>query len=296
MYPAAFDYLSPATWDDAVAALVEHGPEAKVLAGGCSLIPIFKLRMAEPRVLIDLGRIGARDVVDDGNVLRLGAMVRESTIEEPSGPVHRRCPLLAETSAVIADPIVRNMGTVGGNLAHADPANDHPAAMLALGAQVVARGPRGERVIGIDDFFVDLYLTALEPDELLTEIRVPTDGTGTGGAYEKFERQVGDFPIVAVAARLTVADGVITDARIGLTNVGPTAIRARDAEGELIGRPASVRTISRAADATGAAIEPWSELRGSASFKRATLPTIAARAIGRAVERATGGRGSQGGA
>lgn len=295
MFPAAFDYLAPATWDDAVAAIVEHGPDAKVLAGGCSLIPILKLRMAEPRVLVDLGRIGARDVVQDGDVLRIGAMVRESTIEDPGGPVHRHCPLLAETSAVIADPVVRNMGTVGGNLAHADPANDHPAAMLALGAQVVARGPRGERVIGIDDFFVDLYLTALEPDELLTEIRVPADGPGTGGAYEKFERQVGDFPIVAVAARVTVTDGVVTDARIGLTNVGPTAVRARAAEGELIGRPATAQTIRRAADAAGASIEPWSELRGSASFKRATLPTIAARAIGRAVERATGGRAARSG-
>jgi carbon-monoxide dehydrogenase medium subunit len=296
MYPAAFDYLAPASWDDAIAALVEHGPDAKVLAGGCSLIPILKLRMAEPRVLVDLGRIGARDVVDDGDVLRLGAMVRESTIEDPAGPIHRRCRLLAETSAVIADPIVRNMGTVGGNLAHADPANDHPAAMLALGAQIVARGPRGERIIGIDEFFVDLYLTALGPDELLTEIRVPADGPGTGGAYEKFERQVGDFPIVAVAARLTVIDGVVTDARIGLTNVGPTAVRARAAENELVGRPATAEAIGRAADAAGAAIEPWSELRGSAAFKRATLPTIAARAIGRAVERATGVRGSGAGA
>jgi carbon-monoxide dehydrogenase medium subunit len=296
MYPAAFDYLSPTTWDDAVAALVEHGPDAKVLAGGCSLIPILKLRMAEPRVLVDLRRIGARDVVDDGDMLRLGAMVRESTVEDRNGAVHRRCPLLAETSAVIADPVVRNMGTVGGNLAHADPANDHPAAMLALGAQLVARGPRGERAIGIDDFFVDLYLTALEPDELLTEIRVPADGPGTGGAYEKFERQVGDFPIVAVAARVTVTDGVVTDARIGLTNVGPTAVRARAAEGELIGRPPSAESIRSAADAAGVAIEPWSELRGSAAFKRATLPTIAARAIGRAVERATGLRASRAGA
>ena len=294
MYPASFDYLAPSTWDDALGALVEHGSDAKVLAGGCSLIPILKLRMAEPRVLIDLGRLGARDVVDDGDALRLGAMVRESTIEDPAGSVARRCTLLAETSAVIADPIVRNMGTVGGNLAHADPANDHPAAMLALGARVIALGPGGTRTIDIDDFFVDLYQTALEPDELLTEIVVPADGPGIGGAYEKFERQVGDFPIVGVAARITVADGVIREARIGLTNVGPTAIRARTTETALLGRAPDASAIAEAAAAATDGIEPWNELRGSADFKRSVLPTIAERAIRRAIERATAGADARG--
>ena len=286
MYPAAFDYYAPDSWDEAVGALVAHGPDAKILAGGCSLIPILKLRMAEPHVLIDLRRVGGHDVIEESQRLRLGAMVRESTIDDPVGVVARRCALLAETSAVIADPIVRNMGTVGGNLAHADPANDHPAAMLALGAELVARGPSGERTIAIDDFFVDVYQTALAPDELLTEILVPTDGPGTGGAYEKFERQVGDFPIVAVAARLTVADGIVSAARIGLTNVGPTALRARDAEDLLIGRPADTGAFEEAAAASAADVEPWSELRGSADFKRTVLPTVAGRAIRRALDRA----------
>ena len=291
MYPARFDYLAPTSWEEAVAALVTHGSDAKVLAGGCSLIPILKLRLAEPRFLIDLRRVGARDVTDEHDRLRIGAMVRESSIDEPGGVAARRCAILRETSAVIADPIVRNMGTVGGNLAHADPANDHPAVMLALNAEIVARGPSGDRVIGVDDFFVDLYQTALRPDELLTEIRVPTDQAGTGGAYEKFERQVGDFPIVGVAARVSLADGIVTTARIGLTNVGPTALRARASEELLVGRPATDAVIDEATGATTADIEPWSELRGSADYKRGILPVIAGRAIRRAVRRATAASG-----
>jgi carbon-monoxide dehydrogenase medium subunit len=286
MYPARFDYLAPTSWDEAVAALAAHGSDAKVLAGGCSLIPLLKLRMAEPRVLVDLRRIGADRVTEAPGEIRLGAMVRESTVEAPEGPVARRCRLLAETSAVIADPIVRNMGTVGGNLAHADPANDHPAAMLALGAELVALGPGGERRIAVDDFFVDLYQTALGPGELLTEIRIAPDEEGTGGAYEKFERQVGDFPIVAVAARVRVEDGVVREARIGLTNVGPVAVRARASEAALVGRPVEPAVLDEAAAAATAEVEPWNELRGSRAFKLAVLPTIARRAIGRAVERA----------
>lgn len=288
MYPAAFDYLAPTSWDGALAALVEHGSDAKVLAGGQSLIPLLKLRLAEPRVLIDLGRIGADAVTEEPDRIRLGAMVRESTIEARDGLVARCCPLLAETSAVIADPLVRNMGTIGGNLAHADPANDHPAAMLAAGAEIVARGPSGERVIAVDDFFVDLFRTALEPDELLTEIRVPRTRRGTGGAYEKLERQIGDFPIVGVAARVSLADGVVRDARIGLTNVGPTAVRARAAEAALVGAPVGSAAIDEAAAATVVGIEPWSDLRGSAEYKLLVLPAIARRAIARAVERAAG--------
>jgi carbon-monoxide dehydrogenase medium subunit len=226
-------------------------------------------------------------VTEELDRLRIGAMVRESSIDEPGGAAARRCAILRETSAVIADPIVRNMGTVGGNLAHADPANDHPATMLALDAEIVARGPSGDRVIRVDAFFVDLYQTALEPDELLTEIRVPTDRVGTGAAYEKFERQVGDFPIVGVAVRVSVADGIVTAARMGLTNVGPTALRAQASEELLVGRPASDALIDEAAGAATADIEPWSELRGSADYKRAILPVIAGRAIRRAVRRAT---------
>lgn len=290
MFPASFDYLAPTSWAEALAALVAHGSDGKVLAGGCSLIPLLKLRLAEPKVLIDLRRVGGAEIVEEPGGLRIGAMVRESTIEASGGVVARRSPLLAETSAVIADPIVRNMGTVGGNLAHADPANDHPAAMIALGAQLVALGPGGERLIDIDSFFVDLYQTSLAPDELITEIRVPTDGPGIGGAYEKFERQVGDFPIVAVAARVRIEDGLIREARIGLTNVGAVAVRARASEAALIDRPADAATVDEAAAVVTTDVEPWNELRGSGNFKRAALPTIAGRAMARAIARAMASR------
>jgi carbon-monoxide dehydrogenase medium subunit len=288
MFPARFEYLAPTSWDEAIALLSEHGPEAKVLAGGCSLIPLLKLRLAEPHFLIDLRLVGARDVTLDGDELRIGAMTRESTIEyAPIVAAH--CPVLAETSAVIADPIVRNMGTVGGNLAHADPANDHPATMLALGAQVVVRGRDGERTLPVEDFFIDLFQTALAPDELVTEILIPTPPPGTGAAYVKFERQVGDFPIVGVAAQVSVADGIIQSARIGLTNVGPTAIRAKAAERSLIGAPASAESAAAAAEATRDGVEPWGELRGSARYKLDILPVIARRALVRAFARASTG-------
>jgi carbon-monoxide dehydrogenase medium subunit len=285
MYPAAFDYFAPDTIDEALSLLVEHGPDAKVLAGGCSLIPLLKLRMAAPGVLIDVRRaIGASiDATEEGIVI--GAMTREAAIESDPTIVERY-PILAETSAVIADPIVRNMGTVGGNLAHADPANDHPATMLALGAEVVALGPAGERIIPIDDFFVDLYATALAPDELLTAIRVPQQPPASGGVYVKFERQIGDFPIVGVAAHLTLEGDVIRAVRIGLTNVAPTAVRARTAEAALIDQAATPATIEAAAAATADGIAPWGELRGSADYKLAILPELARRALDAALDRA----------
>jgi carbon-monoxide dehydrogenase medium subunit len=285
MFPARFEYLAPTSWDEAIALLNEYGPEAKVLAGGCSLIPLLKLRLAEPRVLIDLRRIGAREVTLDEAGLRIGAMTRESTVEY-AAIVAAHSPVLAETSSVIADPIVRNMGTVGGNLAHADPANDHPATMLALGATVVTRGRDGGRTIPIEDFFVDLFQTALRPDELLTEILIPTPPPGTGAAYVKFERQVGDFPIVGVAAQVTVADGVIQAARIGLTNVAPTAVRAKAAERSLVGAAASAGSAATAAEIAVEGIEPWGELRGSARYKLDILPVITRRALLRAITRA----------
>jgi carbon-monoxide dehydrogenase medium subunit len=284
MYPASFAYAAPESVADAIALLAAHD-DAKVLAGGCSLIPLLKFRLAEVGVLVDL-RHAVSDRIEVGaGELRIGAMTRESDLER-SPVVNRLLPLLAETSAVIADPVVRNMGTVGGNLAHADPANDHPAAMLAVDATVVVEGADGERRIPIDAFFRDLYETSLGSSEIVTGIAIPLPAPGSGGAYEKLERQVGDFAIVATAVQLTIVDGLITAARVGLTNVGPTAVHAAATEALLVDRPPTDSVLRAAAAAVVDGIEPWDELRGSAAYKLDVLPAVAARALVRAVTRA----------
>ena len=287
MIPAAFEYHRPSTLQDAIALLGRLGEDAKVLAGGQSLIPLMKLRLASPRHVVDLNRItGLGSIAERDGALVIGALVRESELEA-SDLVRRRFPILADACRVIADPLVRNLATVGGNLAHGDPANDHPAAMLALEAEVVAVGPKGSRRLPVAAFFTGPLETALAPGEILTEIRVPLPPPKSGGAYLKMERKVGDFATAAVAVQLTLGDGgTCVRVGIGLTNVGPTPIKARRAEALLQGRRPDDAAIREAARAAADESDPSEDLRGSVAYKRDLVRVLTARAIRRALERA----------
>ncbi len=289
MIPGEFDYHSPTTLAEATALLDRLGDDAKILAGGQSLIPAMRFRLAAPETLIDLGRLSDLAYLreQDGQ-LRIGALTRESALEE-SDAVQSRYPMLADAAAVIADPLVRNLATVGGNIAHADPANDHPAVMLAYGATVVAHGPSGQRTIGIDDFFVVLFLNEPAPNEILTEIRIPTPGPGAGGAYLKIERKVGDYAVSAVAVQLTLSGDTIEGARVALTNVNPVPMRSPGAEAALNGRAADDAAIAAAGQAAAADCDPSGDLRGSVEYKRDLTRVITQRAIRQAVQRARGG-------
>jgi carbon-monoxide dehydrogenase medium subunit len=291
MIPAPFEYHRPASLQEAVALLVRLGDDAKVLAGGQSLIPLMKLRLATPRHVVDINRLPGLDAVAerDGG-LAIGALVRESDLEA-SAAVRSRYPILLDTCAVVADPLVRNLATIGGNLAHGDPANDHPATMLALGAEVVAVGPRGERRIPVSGLFTGPLATALAADEILTEIRLPPPPPRSGGAYIKMERKVGDFATAAVAVQVAQAgDGTCAAIGIGLTNVGPTPIKARRAEARLQGRRPDDAAIREAAALAAAESDPAEDLRGSVEYKRDLVRVLTARAIRRALERAAAAR------
>jgi carbon-monoxide dehydrogenase medium subunit len=291
MIPPRFDYHAPVSVSEAIRLLVELGEEAKVLSGGQSLIPLMKLRLASPKHLVDIN--GIRELAylrETDGVLAIGALTRESDLED-STLVRSRYPLLFDTSKVIADPVVRNLATVGGNLAHGDPANDHPATMLALGAEVGVVGPRGERRVPIDSFFTGPFSTALAADELLIEIRVPKPSERSGGAYVKLERKVGDFATAAVAAQVALAaDGTCQRVGIGLTNVGATPIRAERAEASVVGRRPDADAIKRASELAAEAAQPSADLRGSVEYKKDLVRVLTARALRRAVERAGGGR------
>jgi aerobic carbon-monoxide dehydrogenase medium subunit len=287
--PDNFTYQAPASLAEAFAMLGAHPGEAKLLAGGQSLIPLMKLRLAGPGYLVDLGKVPGLDTLAERDgMLVIGAMVREHALEH-SPLVQKRYTGLYEASSVVADPLVRNFATLGGNLAHADPANDHPAMMLALRAVVVAQSPSGTREIPIDDFLVDTFETALKPDEILTEIRIPQPRPNTGSAYVKLERKVGDYAIAAVAASVTLDGGICAEVGIGLTNVGPKAIRATAAERYLTGQSPSEAAIAQAAKLAADAAQPTADLRGPVEYKRAMVQTMAARALHAAVKRAQGG-------
>jgi carbon-monoxide dehydrogenase medium subunit len=289
--PGSFDYVVAHSVPEAVALLQQHGDEAKILAGGHSLIPLLRFRLARPSVLIDINRVAGLEYIQEADgVLHIGALTREVELDS-SDLIRKRYPILHDTAMVVADPVVRNWATVGGNLAHADPANDHPATMLALGARVVAVGPAGERIIPIDEFFTDAsFETALQPSEVLTEIRVPAPTERSGGAYFKLERKVGDYAIAGVAAYITLdSNGLVNYAGIGLTNVGPTPIKARDAEQSLLGKPLDDANIHAAADLAAAASQPASDTRGPAEYKRDMVRTLTVRALRKALARATGG-------
>ena len=287
MIPPSFEYLRPKTVPEAVAMLQQHGDEAKILSGGQSLIPMMKLRLARPGVLIDINRIsGLSYVKEEGGYLKIGGLTREAEMEA-SPLVRSKYPILLDTAHVIADPQVRNMATVGGNLAHGDPANDHPATMVTLGAQVIATGPKGERVIPIEDFFVSLFATALQHEEILTEIRIPVPAARSGGAYFKLERKVGDFATAAVAAQLTLDEkGVCQSVGIGLTNVGPTPVKARKAEEFLRGKKPDESNIAQAAQLAADESTPSPDLRGPVEYKKGLVKELTKRALTRALERA----------
>ncbi len=288
MIPGSFDYLVPKSVPEAVALLEQHGDEAKILAGGHSLIPMLRFRLASPSVLIDINRISDLEYIQETDgVLHIGALTREVELDT-SELIRDRYPILLDTSTALADPIVRNWATVGGNIAHADPANDHPATMMALGASLVATGPEGERVIPIEEFFTDTsFETTLRPNEILTEIRIPAPTKWSGGAYVKLKRKVGDYAIAGVAAYVTLdADGQVSSAGIGLTNVGPTPIKARDAEQALLGKALGDNSIHQAADLAAAAAQPTSDIRGPAEYKRAMIHTLTVRALREASARA----------
>jgi carbon-monoxide dehydrogenase medium subunit len=287
MIPGAFDYVAPGTLPEAIALLQQHGEDAKILAGGHSLIPLMKLRLAQPAYLIDINKIaGLAYIKEVGNELRIGALTRESELDS-SELIQSRYLLLADTARVIADPLVRNLATVGGNLAHADPANDHPATMLAYGASIVAVGPGGERVIPIADFFTGLFATALAPDEILSEIRIPTPPAHSGGAYIKLERKVGDYATAAVAAQVTLdAAGACQYVGIGLTAVDSIPVKATRAEDALRGQPLSDEAIRAAAQIASEDCDPTADLRGSVEYKRAMVKTLTRRALTKARERA----------
>jgi aerobic carbon-monoxide dehydrogenase medium subunit len=287
MIPAQFDYHVAETVPEAVALLAQYGEDAKILAGGQSLLPMLKLRLARVPHLVDISRIaGLEYVKEEDGFLKIGGGTREVTLER-SDVVQSKYPILVDTAAVIADPLVRNRATVGGNLAHGDPGNDHPATMLALSALVVAVGPRGERIIPVDNFFTGIFTTALNIDEVLTEICIPVPEPHSGGAYVKLERKVGDYATAAAAVQVSLGtSGEITRVGIGLTNLGPTPIKATDAERYLRGRVPDDAAITEAAHLASQATSPTADRRGEVDYKQAMAQVLTARALRRAIHRA----------
>ena len=291
MIPPSFEYHVPDSVSDAIGMLKRYGAEAKLLSGGMSLIPLMKLRLAEPAHVIDINRISGLDhIKEEDGFLRIGALVREADLEK-SALIRSKYPLLLDTTLVIADPLVRNRATVGGNLAHGDPANDHPATMLALEAELVVVGPQGERKIPVTSFFTDLFTTALSSDEILTEICIPIPIPGSGGAYFKLERKVGDFATAGVAAQVTVGkEDICERVGIGLTNVGLTPVKAEKAEEALRGKKIDGESIKRAGQLAAQESQPTADLRGSEEYKRDLVRVLTVRALNRALERSRGGK------
>ena len=288
MIPSKFDYEAPATLADALSLLVQNS-DAKILAGGQSLIPLMRFRMTGPSMLIDINGIEDLSYIkEEGGWLKIGSMTRESDIDH-SDLIRDKYPLLYDTAKVIADPIVRNMATVGGNIAHADPANDHPATMLAYRANVVAAGPGGERTIPISEFFTGPFEMALAADEILTEIQIPAANGNSGGAYYKVERKVGDYATAAVAVQVTLDGGNIAEVGIGLTNVGLVPIQATAAEDALRGNAPNADLLQQAGALAAEAADPVDDRRGTENYKRALVRTLTVRALNTAIERAGGG-------
>ena len=287
MKPPSFEYYAPRTIDEAVARLAEHGDGAKVLAGGQSLVPLMNLRLAAPDVLVDVNRVdGLADLSAWDGGLSIGALVRQSALER-SDLARERLPLLAEAIRYVGHPTIRHRGTVGGSLAHADPAAELPAVMLALDATLVARGPGGDREVPAADFFTGYLTTALAPDELLAEVRVPDVPDGTGVAFVELSRRYGDFAICGAAVLVTLDDaGRCTRVRVALCGVGPGPIRARAVEDALQNETPAGGALQSAAQRAVDEIDPPSDVHGSASYRRKMAIVMTRRALALAAERA----------
>jgi carbon-monoxide dehydrogenase medium subunit len=279
MIPAAFDYARPSSIDEALQAIAAGGEDVKILAGGQSLIPVMRLRLAAPSTVVDLGRVQElRGVRDDGDAIVIGAMTTHAAVlEDPL--IKQHAPLIAEATETVADRQVRHRGTFGGALAHADPAGDLPAVALALDAEFVIVGPNGRRTVPARDFFVDYLTTALEDGELLVEVRIPKLSGDWGMHYEKFNRVAQAWSIVAVAAVVRRENGHIAEARIGLTNMGPTPLRATAAEQALAGAAASADAVAEAASHAAEGTEPSSDLNAQADYRRHLAQVLTRRAV-----------------
>jgi carbon-monoxide dehydrogenase medium subunit len=291
LHPKKFIYFAPRNVREACSFLSKHKQDSKILAGGQSLVPLMKLRLSSPKYIVDVNRInGLSYIREAGKYIRIGALTRYAQLEY--SPILRRvCPILAETVSVIGDPQVRNMGTIGGNIAHADPANDLPPTMIALDAEFISR--RSSSKTGkfkADSFFKELFQTSLRLDEIITEIRIPKPSPRSGGAYVKFERKAGDFAVVSVATQLTLdSSGKCRKVGIGLGAVGETAIRAREAEILLQNKSVNNELVKEASSKASACCSPTSDLRGSAEFKRHLVGVLTQRALSTAFSRAVGG-------
>ena len=285
MIPAQFDYVRPGSLDEALRILQDREGEAKVLSGGYSLIPLLKLRLAQPGLLVDIGSVSGLDgIVETDDELRIGARATHRQIHED--PIASGYPLLHDASGGIGDPQVRNWGTIGGSVAHADPASDWPAVLLAAQAQVVCRGSGGERVIPAREFFIDTFQTAIEPTEVLTEIRFRRRPRGQGGAYVKLERKVGDYATVGIAGIIRLDDGKVGYAGIGVTGATDSPFAATDAEKVLTGQAPSEELIREAGAKAAAQSRPTADIRGSVDYKRAMVAELTARSLRTSVERA----------
>lgn len=287
MIPEKFGYFAPSSIQEAYDLLQQHGEDAKILAGGHSLIPMMKLRFATPSHLIDINNIpGLSYIKEEDGYLKIGAMTREVDLEE-SEIIKTKYPIFLDASKLIADPQVRNFGTIGGNLAHGDAANDHPALMLALNAHIVIGSSNGSKTVPIDEFFFGFYTTAVQQGEILTEIKIPAPSGRFGCAYHKTERKVGDYATAGVAIALSLdSDGNCTKAGIGLTNVNPTPLRASRSEDVLTGGPITEEKINQAAQFASEDCNPTADLRGDEDFKRHIVKVITKRMINKAIERA----------
>jgi len=288
VYPAPFHYSAPTTIDEAVTLLASLGDEGRVLAGGQSLLPMMKLRLAAPAHLVDINGVGGLSDITVNGHLHIGALVRHADIVD-NDIVSAASPLVAATAKWVADPLVRNRGTVCGSIAHCDPEGDWNSVMLAVGAEVVARGPDGERTIPIGEFVVDFFTNSLRPGEMVTAVRVPTADAHTGGSYLKLERKIGDYATVGVATHLRLGeDGRIAQAGIGLTSVGSKNIKATDAEAGLVGNEPSAELFAAAAATAAAAADPVSDIRGPADYKRSVVQSYVARGLTEALNQIRG--------
>ena len=287
MIPAPFEYHAPSTVKEAIGLLERHGDDAKLLAGGHSLLPIMKFRLAQPKVVVDIGRIAGLDKIEaKGSTITIGALVTHDAVEQ-SEALQKQCPLLPETAAVIGDMQVRNRGTIGGSLAHADPAADYPGAILALEAEIVATGPKGKRTIPAKDFFVEMLTTALQPTEIITEVRVPATGKGTATAYLKHPHPASGYAVVGVAVVLQMSGGKCQKAAIGVNGVAGKAYRASAVEKALVGKALDEKTVADAAAHAADGADVQADLYASSEFRAHLASVYTKRAILKAASRAS---------